>query len=118
MIIAVDFDGTLHTGIWPNIGVPAPYAIEVMQRLRKSNHFIILWSCREGQLLTNAINWMSLRSIPFDLANENHPDNIIKYGGNSRKIYADMYVDDKNAGGFPGWLEIERLVSEMDSEKI
>ena len=46
MIIAVDFDKTLHLGEWPNIGIPAPYAVEVMQKLKADGHYLIIWTCR------------------------------------------------------------------------
>lgn len=112
MIIAVDFDKTLHLGEWPQIGVPAPYAIEVMQRLCMDGHFIILWTCREGKELLDAINWMLLRSIPFNLVNENHPDIVSKHGWNSKKVYADKYIDDKGIGGLPSWKKIYEIISE------
>ena len=115
MIIAVDFDKTIHTGEWPDIGSPLPYVIEMMQRLRKDKHFLILWTCREGKTQTEAVNWMSLHSIPFDLVNENHPDIIAKYGGNSRKIYADFYIEDKQVGGLPRWDEIYEEACLMDA---
>ncbi len=116
MIIAVDFDKTLHLGEWPEIGVPAPYAVEMMQRISIDGHFIILWTCREGKELINAINWMLLHSIPFNLVNENHPDNTVKYGTNSRKINADFYIDDKQVGGLPRWDEIYKEVCLMDAK--
>ena len=115
MIIAVDFDKTLHTGDWPDIGSPMPYAIDKMQQLCVDGHFLILWTCREGQLLIDAINWMLLHSIPFNLINENHPENTARYGSNSRKINADFYIDDKQVGGLPRWDEIYEEVCLMES---
>mgnify|MGYP000641704802 CR=1 FL=1 len=51
--------------------------------------------------------------IPFDRVNDHDPENIAKYGEGGKKIYAHCYIDDKNIGGFPGWLacveEIERM---------
>jgi len=63
--------------------------------------------------LLNAINWLLERQIPFDRVNDHDPENVAKYGEGGKKIYAHCYIDDKNIGGFPGWLacmkEIERM---------
>ena len=74
---------------------------------------IIIWTCRTGDQLLNAINWLLERKIPFDRVNDHDPENVAKYGEGGKKIYAHCYIDDKNIGGFPGWLacveEIERM---------
>lgn len=44
MIIAVDFDGTLSMGPYPEIGNPKPYAVEMMNKLKDDGHYIILWT--------------------------------------------------------------------------
>jgi uncharacterized HAD superfamily protein len=106
MIIAVDFDGTLHTGEYPNIGAPACDAIEVMQQLKADGHYLIIWTCRESVLLMDAINWLLENNIPFDRVNDHEPKNKAEYGGNTRKVYADLYIDDKQVGGLPLWKDI------------
>ena len=58
MIIAVDFDGTLTMDRYPEIGSPKPYAVETMKRLKADGHYIILWTCRRGDRLEAAINWL------------------------------------------------------------
>ncbi|MDR1501901.1 MAG: hypothetical protein LBT43_05540, partial [Prevotella sp.] len=64
--IAVDFDGTLHDGTYPNIGNPIKDAIGVMQALKHTeDHYLIIWTCREGALLSEAINWLLENNIPF-----------------------------------------------------
>ena len=110
MIIAVDFDGTLHTGIYPNIGEPAKDAARCLHKLHKDGHTIILWTCRTGEHLAAAINWLKDQDIPFDRVNDNDPKNIQEYNCNTRKIYADVYIDDKQVGGLPSWIEILKLV--------
>lgn len=110
MTIAVDFDGTLHTGAYPSIGDMRPGAREYMQKLKEDGHFLILWTCREGQVLIDAINWMLEQGIPFDRVNDHEPKNKAKYGGTTRKVYADLYIDDKQVGGLPTWEEIYRYV--------
>jgi len=110
MIIAVDFDGTLHTGQWPKIGAPKPYAAEVMNKLKSEGHYLIIWTCRAGDELIEAINWLHEKGISFDRVNDNHPDGIRKYGNNSRKVYADVYIDDGQIGGLPTWNEIYQTI--------
>jgi hypothetical protein len=110
MTIAVDFDGTLHTGEWPSIGEPMPGAVYAMKRLKADGHYLIIWSCREGDAQQAMADWLIEHEIPFDRINDNHPDNIALYGVNSRKISADLYVDDRSIGGLPSWNEIYHIV--------
>lgn len=115
MIIAIDFDGTLHTGHWPSIGSPAPYAVEMMQKLKADGHYLIIWTCRELQQQTEMINWLLEKQIPFDRVNDNVPGQAERYGNNARKVYAHLYVDDKQVGGLPRWDEIYDEVCLMEA---
>lgn len=116
MIIAVDFDGTLHLGKWPAIGLQMPYAVEKMKQLKADGHYIIINTARDGDRLIEAVNWMLERGIPFDRVNDNHPMNTELYGSNSRKVYAHVYVDDKQVGGLPPWTEIYDWITEREAE--
>lgn len=116
MIIAIDFDGTLHTGKWPDIGAPAPYAMEVMEQLRQEGHYLIIWTCREGKQQTEMVNWLLEHKIPFDRINDHHPDSIKLYGSGARKIYAHLYVDDKQVGGLPAWWDIYAYAAEREKK--
>lgn len=111
MIIAVDFDGTLHTGKWPGIGSPAPYAVEVMNKLKADGHYLIIWTCREGGSQTEMVNWLLEKGIPFDRINDHQPGSWEPYGHKSKKVYAHLYIDDKQLGGIPTWKEIYDIVS-------
>lgn len=113
MIIAVDFDGTLHTGAYPSIGDMRPGAQEYMQKLKNDGHFLIIWTCRAGERLTEAINWLLSQNIPFDRVNDQNPDNQALYGDITRKVYADLYVDDKQVGGLPSWEDIYKHVLDL-----
>ena len=115
MIIAVDFDGTLHTGKWPGIGAPAPYAIEVMKRLHDDGHYLIIWTCREREQQTEMVNWLLEKGIPFDRVNEHKPGSVEQYGYASRKVYAHLYIDDKQVGGLPTWNGIYDEVCLMET---
>lgn len=76
MIIAVDFDGTLSMGPYPEIGNPKPYAVEMMNKLKDDGHYIILWTCRRGERLEDALNWLLEQGIPFDRINAHEPQNL------------------------------------------
>jgi hypothetical protein len=111
MIIAVDFDGTLHNGEWPAIGCPAVYSIEMMQRLKGDGHFLIIWTCREGEYRDDMVNWLTKWNIPYDSINEHNWVQLESFPYESRKVYADVYIEDKNLGGLPSWREIYDIVS-------
>lgn len=115
MIIAIDFDGTLHTGHWPGIGSPAPYAVEMMQKLKADGHYLIIWTCREGERQTEMVNWLQEKEIPFDRINDHQPGTWEQYGYKSKKVYAHLYVDDKQVGGLPRWDEIYEEVCLMEA---
>lgn len=92
-IVAVDFDGTLCKDAYPDIGDPLPYSLYYIKELAKDGVILILHTCRSGELLQAAVDWCAERGIVFDYINENVPFNIERYGGDTRKIYADIYVD-------------------------
>ena len=116
MIIAIDFDQTLHIGQWPQIGQPKPYAVHALKTLRDEGHYLILWTCREGRELLDAVNWMNEHGIPFDRVNDNHHRMVQFHNCNSRKVYADLYIDDKQLGGLPDWDRILDQVREMSNQ--
>lgn len=91
MIIAVDFDGTLCEYMNSGIGEPKYDVINKVKELAKDN-WLILWTCRTGEALNDALNWCKQYGLTFNSVNENvpwaHPT--------SNKIYADLYLDDKS----------------------
>ncbi|NDV46100.1 hypothetical protein D0T49_03470 [Paludibacter sp. 221] len=121
MIIAIDFDGTIVENKFPEIGTLLPKAKEVINSLYDTGHYIIIWTCRCDLHLTSAVNFLLNNDIKFHRINDNEPTNTAKYNSNSRKVYAHMYIDDKNVGGFPGWNkckeEIERVEAEYNNLK-
>ena len=94
-VIAVDFDGCLHSGLWPNIGKENWNAINELIRRQAEGDKVILWTCRTGCLLDKAVMWCLNRGLRFDAVNENLPCFINKYGNDCRKVFADEYWDDK-----------------------
>lgn len=95
-IIAVDFDGTLCSNEWPNIGEANPEVIDYIllaqkQRMAK----LILWTNRTGLALEHAKAWCEARGIHFDAINENLPEIIEEFGSDTRKVFATEYIDDR-----------------------
>ena len=90
-IVAVDFDGTLSLGSqYPNIGRFNTHLYEALMKLRSIGWSIVLWTCREGKELKEAVEWCANNGLEFDAINENPPEVPFK----SRKVVADMYIDD------------------------
>lgn len=105
-IIAVDFDGTLCTHAFPEIGEIRPEhqkTIDYIRNAKALGHMIVLWTCRDDKeerpYLTEAVEWCKVNNIPIDYANEypnpgwsGHPLNAPIP---CRKVCADLYIDDK-----------------------
>lgn len=96
MIIAVDFDGCLCENKWPDIGKAHDEVILYLRYRQAHGDKIILWTCREGDMLRAAVMWCLNRGLRFDAINDNLPENIALYGNNCRKVWADEYWDDKS----------------------
>lgn len=96
MIYAIDFDGTLCEDKFPEIGEPYLERIETVKTLHKSGIKIILWTSRNGDSLERAVEWCKQHGLVFDAINENLPELQAKWGGDTRKVYCDYYIDDKN----------------------
>ena len=95
MIIAVDFDGTLCVNKYPEIGKPKKRIIKYLLKRRKKGDKLILWTCREKEMLCKAVAWCAYKGLWFDAINENLPEQIKLFGNDCRKIGADIYLDDK-----------------------
>jgi hypothetical protein len=105
MKIAIDFDGTIVEHKYPAIGKELLFAFETMRELQKRKHQLILWTYRSGKELDEAVEFCKERGIEFYAVNKNYPEE--EYDGSiSRKIDADIYIDDRNLGGFPGWSAV------------
>lgn len=111
MTIAVDFDGTIVEHKYPEIGKELPFAIDTLKKLADSGHRIVLWTVREGVLLENAVEYCRKRGLEFYSVNSEYPDESWNHSIGSRKITADIYVDDRNLGGIPDWNMIYNMVS-------
>lgn len=95
--IAVDFDGTLCENAWPKIGEPNTALIDQLIEEQKNGAVIILWTCRARRMLKDAVSWAEKQGLVFDYVNRNVPERIRAFKNDSRKISADVYVDDRAA---------------------
>lgn len=109
-IIAVDFDGTLCSECYPEIGLPNLPLIYLLKRLRMQGKKIILWTCRCEERLSDAVTWCERFGLQFDAVNENVPETLEQYGMESRKISADVYIDDKSCFPWMSRQEWERYL--------
>jgi hydroxymethylpyrimidine pyrophosphatase-like HAD family hydrolase len=111
MIIAVDFDGTIVEHKYPAMGKEIPYAIKTLKLFQKKGHKLILWTYRSGKELEEAVKFCEDRGLFFHAVNNNYDgeefDNTY-----SRKIYADIYIDDRNLLGIPEWEKLHQMLEE------
>ena len=95
-IIAIDFDGTILNNRYPIIENPNIEVIKFIKDNRKK-YIWILWTCRAGERLREAVDYMrNTHGIKFDYVNKNTTENIMKWGADTRKVYADYYIDDRS----------------------
>lgn len=117
MTLAIDFDGTIVEHAYPEIGKPIPFAIDVLKRLQDECHCrLILWSVREGDLLTQAVEYCRNNGLEFYAINANYPEEKTT-DMSSRKIVADYYIDDRNLGGIPDWGVIYRMIKNGETRQ-
>lgn len=94
-VYAIDFDNTLAYTRFPEIIGPNKKIVASTRALKAQGHKIILWTSRAGEDLTAAVEWCKRQGIIFDAVNEPLPEQIKRWGNDTRKIYADFYIDDR-----------------------
>jgi hydroxymethylpyrimidine pyrophosphatase-like HAD family hydrolase len=117
MKIAVDFDGTIVEDAYPDIGEEKTFAIETLKELQKRGHQIILWTYRTGKALEEAVEYCRQKGLEFYAVNKNYPEEKPE-DGLPRKINADIYIDDRNLGGFIEWGIAWQMITNESIEKI
>lgn len=114
-IIAVDFDGTIVEDRFPEIGKPMPFAFDVLKKFQVDGHRLILWTYRHGSKLDDAVTFCRDNGLEFYAVNKSFPEE--KPDANlSRKIMADIFIDDRNLGGMKSWGEIYQQVTGIVEE--
>lgn len=99
-IIAVDFDGTLVENKWPEIGATNFEVLNYCKEEQIKGAKIILWTNRVGDPLANAVKWCEENGLYLDAVNDNLPESVDYFGFNSRKVYADEFIDDRALNKF------------------
>lgn len=94
-IVAVDFDGTLVTDEFPEIGRIKLLVWDTVITAQENGYKVILWTCRNGEALKKAVDFCAMHGLHFDAINENLDEIKILYGGDTRKVFADLYIDDR-----------------------
>ena len=93
MTIGIDFDGTLVSWNFPLIGKDIG-AAKVCRDLVKKGVKIILYTMRNKEFLDDAVKWCEDNDIKLYGVNENPSQTW----SDSRKVHADIYIDDQALG--------------------
>lgn len=109
--IAIDFDGTIVTHKYPRIGEEIEGAVEYIKKLLIDGHRLILWTVRERELLDEALAWCEERGLVFYAVNSNYPEETTEDKYYSRKLQADLFIDDRSLGKLPRWDAIYQMIS-------
>jgi len=118
MKISVDFDGTIVEHRYPEIGKEMLFAFDTLKALQKQGHQLVLWTIRVGKELDEAVAYCKENGVEFYAVNKNYPEEHFDENEISRKINADIFIDDRNVGGFPGWGEIYFMIHPEENPGI
>ncbi|MCT3923454.1 hypothetical protein HZP94_09545 [Elizabethkingia anophelis] len=110
--LAIDFDGTIVDDAYPGVGSAKIFAFETLLKLQSEGYRLILWTYRSGQALQDAVDFCKKNGLEFYAVNSSFEGEVFDSETHSRKIDADMFIDDRNLGGFPGWGEVYNIIKE------
>ena len=113
LTIAVDFDGTIVENAYPRIGKPRIFAFDTMKKLIENGHRLILWTYRHGDRLEEAVKFCKDNGVEFYAVNKSFPEEHFDHS-QSRKILADIFIDDRNIGGVYGWGEVYQMLTDSE----
>ena len=117
LTIAIDFDGTIVENAYPKIGKPLIFAFETIKKLQENRHRVILWTYRRGEELDQAVAFCEKQGVTFYAVNMSFPEEDYDTSY-SRKINADIFIDDRNIGGMKSWGEIyQEIIGELSPQK-
>jgi hypothetical protein len=97
-IIAIDFDETITKSKYGSETIELRDCVKDVINLlhNEYNYIIIIWTCRNSvKDVTEAIKVLDDNGIHYDYFNENCKEAIELFGNDSRKICADIYIDDR-----------------------
>lgn len=110
--LAIDFDGTIVEDAYPGIGKPKIFAFETLKKLQAEGYRLILWTYRHGKPLDEAVEFCRKNGIEFYAVNSSFEGEMFDHNEASRKLDADLFIDDRNLGGFPGWGEVYNIIKD------
>jgi len=116
--IAVDFDGTIVEHKYPEIGKEILFAFDTLKELQKQKHQLVLWTYRSGRELDEAVEFCRENGIEFYAINASYPEEEFDEDFSSRKIEADIFIDDRNIGGLPPWGEIYQMINPQEKPSL
>ena len=116
--IAVDFDGTIVEHKYPEIGKEILFAFDTLKALQKQKHQLILWTYRSGRELDEAVEYCRQNGVEFYAVNASYPEEEFDEDFVSRKIEADIFIDDRNIGGMLPWGEIYQLINPHEKPTV
>ena len=116
--IAVDFDGTIVEHRYPEIGKEILFAFETLRALQKQKHQLILWTYRSGKELEDAVEYCRRNGVEFYAVNSSYSEEQFDEDYDSRKIDADIFIDDRNIGGMLPWGEIYQLINPVENPTL
>jgi len=116
--IAIDFDGTIVEHKYPEIGKEILFAFETIKALQKQKHQLILWTFRSGIELDEAVDYCRQNGVEFYAVNASYPEEEFDEDFASRKIDADIFIDDRNIGGMLPWGEIYQMINPQESPSL
>lgn len=95
-LLAIDFDKTIADSDYPHIHNLRPNAKEVLNRLHEEGFYIIINTCRSDGYEEEVRQYLNSQEVKYHHVNTNHPGLCEYYKADSRKISADIYIDDKS----------------------
>ncbi|MGS2762784.1 BT0820 family HAD-type phosphatase [Sinomicrobium sp. M5D2P9] len=116
-VIAIDFDGTIVEHKYPEIGREMPFAFATIKALQQKGHRLVLWTYRQDKSLKEAVDYCKKQGVEFYAVNENYTGEN-RQKGYSRKLDADVFIDDRNVGGFLGWEKIWEVLHPEESMTV
>ncbi len=103
LIIGIDFDGTVVTHEYPNMGNDVG-AVPVLKLLVANGHKLMLWTMRSNRLtisgrntLEEALKWFEDNEIPLWGINENLLQTQTGWSTSNKQAY-DLLIDDMALG--------------------
>ncbi|MGI4749864.1 MAG: hypothetical protein ACRYFB_04455 [Janthinobacterium lividum] len=123
--IGLDFDGTVVTHDYPNMGNEVPHCIDTLKQITDAGGKLILITMRSGRSLTEAVAYLNDHDIPLYGINNNPQQHLYS---KSPKIYANIYIDDAALGcplisselsdnAYVDWLQVQLYFFPKNGQK-